>query len=71
MLVIATSNVLGTRLKRAARAVRVRHVIAFVPRSYCIDRLNVYWSGVQPPAPPITVPSIGLWQSLGCYMCVS
>ncbi|KAH9927682.1 copper radical oxidase [Fomitopsis serialis] len=31
------------------------------------NRLNVYWSGVQPPAPPITVPSVGLWDSLGCY----
>ncbi|KAL6310273.1 copper radical oxidase [Sparassis latifolia] len=31
------------------------------------DRLSLYWSGAQPPAPPITVPSVGLWVSLGCY----
>ncbi|OBZ73298.1 putative fungistatic metabolite [Grifola frondosa] len=31
------------------------------------NRLNVYWSGVPPPAPPITVPSVGQWESLGCY----
>ena len=32
-----------------------------------VDRLNVYWSGVSPPSSPITVPSVGLWDSLGCY----
>ncbi|KAI0925387.1 hypothetical protein AcV7_005644 [Taiwanofungus camphoratus] len=31
------------------------------------DRMNLYWSGEQPPPPPITVPSVGLWVSLGCY----
>lgn len=30
-------------------------------------RLSMYWSGVQPPAPPITAPSVGAWVSLGCY----
>ncbi|KAI0052846.1 copper radical oxidase [Auriscalpium vulgare] len=30
-------------------------------------RLNLYWSGKQPPPPPITDPSNGLWVSLGCY----
>ncbi|KAG9312684.1 WSC-domain protein [Chiua virens] len=36
---------------------------------YCgaSDRLNVYWSGANPPPPPITVPSVGSWVSLGCY----
>ncbi|KAI6024210.1 copper radical oxidase-like protein [Pisolithus marmoratus] len=31
------------------------------------NRLNVYWSGAQPPASPIIVPSVGNWTSLGCY----
>lgn len=31
------------------------------------NRLSVFWSGVAPPPPPETVPSVGLWQSLGCY----
>ncbi|KAI6128107.1 copper radical oxidase-like protein [Pisolithus croceorrhizus] len=31
------------------------------------DRLNVYWSGTQPPSPPIIVPGVGNWRSLGCY----
>ncbi|KAI0631805.1 hypothetical protein C8Q77DRAFT_1219134 [Trametes polyzona] len=30
------------------------------------NRLSVYWNGVPPPPPPITVPSVGLWESLGC-----
>jgi hypothetical protein len=34
------------------------------------DRLNVYWSGVLPPAPPSTVPKVGNWTSLGCYKYV-
>ncbi|PIL32445.1 hypothetical protein GSI_05147 [Ganoderma sinense ZZ0214-1] len=31
------------------------------------NRLSVYWNGVQPPPPPTVVPSVGLWESLGCY----
>ncbi|CAL1701840.1 unnamed protein product [Somion occarium] len=31
------------------------------------SRLSLFWSGVQPPPPPQTVPSVGLWNSLGCY----
>ncbi|KAH8105346.1 galactose oxidase [Cristinia sonorae] len=31
------------------------------------SRLNLYWSGRQPPPPPTTVPSVGLWESLGCF----
>ncbi|KAI0808290.1 hypothetical protein C8Q74DRAFT_1189458 [Fomes fomentarius] len=31
------------------------------------NRLSVYWNGVQPPPPPVTVPSVGDWQSLGCF----
>ncbi|KAH9172526.1 copper radical oxidase [Lactarius sanguifluus] len=31
------------------------------------NRLNLYWSGATPPAPPAVVPSVGLWNSLGCY----
>ncbi|RPD53575.1 galactose oxidase [Lentinus tigrinus ALCF2SS1-7] len=31
------------------------------------NRLSVYWNGVPPPPPPITVPSVGLWDSLGCF----
>ncbi|KAJ6521662.1 glyoxal oxidase N-terminus-domain-containing protein [Mycena vulgaris] len=31
------------------------------------NRLNIFWSGAQPPPPP-TIPSfIGKWESLGCY----
>ncbi|KAI0033597.1 hypothetical protein K488DRAFT_84794 [Vararia minispora EC-137] len=29
--------------------------------------LNLYWSGKQPPPPPVTAPSVGLWESLGCF----
>ncbi|KAI0364868.1 galactose oxidase [Pilatotrama ljubarskyi] len=31
------------------------------------NRLSVYWDGVAPPPPPITVPSVGQWESLGCF----
>ncbi|EMD36066.1 hypothetical protein CERSUDRAFT_115979 [Gelatoporia subvermispora B] len=31
------------------------------------DRLDVYWSGVQPAPPPETVAAVGLWDSLGCF----
>ncbi|GJE95267.1 copper radical oxidase [Phanerochaete sordida] len=31
------------------------------------NRLSVFWSGVPPPPPPETVPSVGQWESLGCY----
>lgn len=31
------------------------------------NRLDIFWSGVQPPAPPILVPSVGNWSLLGCY----
>ncbi|KAG7087310.1 hypothetical protein E1B28_013287 [Marasmius oreades] len=31
------------------------------------NRLNVFWSGKTPPAPPTTVPKVGNWSSLGCY----
>lgn len=30
-------------------------------------RLNVYWSGEEPPPGPETVESVGDWVSLGCY----
>ncbi|KAA1470743.1 copper radical oxidase [Dentipellis sp. KUC8613] len=30
-------------------------------------RLSLYWSGAQPPPPPIIAPSSGLWKSLGCF----
>ncbi|RDB22030.1 hypothetical protein Hypma_011026 [Hypsizygus marmoreus] len=30
-------------------------------------RLNVYWSGKQPPPPPTAPATIGDWKSLGCY----
>ncbi|KAG5643834.1 hypothetical protein DXG03_009565 [Asterophora parasitica] len=33
-------------------------------------RINLYWSGKAPPAPPATVPEIGKWKSLGCYTYV-
>ncbi|KAF9465644.1 copper radical oxidase [Collybia nuda] len=29
-------------------------------------RLNLYWSGEEPPPPPATAPTIGNWTSLGC-----
>ncbi|KAF8263422.1 copper radical oxidase [Lactarius quietus] len=31
------------------------------------NRLNMYWSGKNPPPPPEIVPSVGPWKSLGCY----
>ncbi|KAG1865028.1 copper radical oxidase-like protein [Suillus subalutaceus] len=31
------------------------------------NRLDIFWSGVQPPAPPILVSSLGNWSLLGCY----
>ncbi|KAK7696501.1 hypothetical protein QCA50_001159 [Cerrena zonata] len=31
------------------------------------SRLSLFWSGQQPPPPPQTVPSVGLWKSLGCF----
>ncbi|KAF8129080.1 copper radical oxidase-like protein [Boletus edulis] len=31
------------------------------------NRLNVYWSGAQPPSGPVTVQNVGNWTSLGCY----
>ncbi|KAJ7659245.1 copper radical oxidase [Mycena polygramma] len=30
-------------------------------------RLNIFWSGAQPPAPPTIPQAIGQWESLGCY----
>ncbi|KAJ7482564.1 hypothetical protein FB451DRAFT_1084926 [Mycena latifolia] len=30
-------------------------------------RLNIFWSGAEPPPPPTIPPSIGKWESLGCY----
>ncbi|KAJ6589389.1 glyoxal oxidase N-terminus-domain-containing protein [Mycena capillaripes] len=30
-------------------------------------RLNVFWSGAEPPPPPTIPPSIGKWEALGCY----
>ncbi|KAJ6532912.1 galactose oxidase [Mycena vulgaris] len=30
-------------------------------------RLNLFWSGAQPPPPPTIPPFIGKWESLGCY----
>ncbi|KAJ7025972.1 galactose oxidase [Mycena alexandri] len=30
-------------------------------------RLNIFWSGVEPPPPPTIPLSIGNWESLGCY----
>jgi hypothetical protein len=33
-------------------------------------RLNLFWSGAEPPAPPSTAPQIGDWESLGCYRYV-
>ena len=32
------------------------------------NRLSMYWSGQTPPSAPEIVPSVGLWESLGCYM---
>jgi hypothetical protein len=34
------------------------------------NRLNVYDNGRTPPSPPIVVPSVGQWVSLGCYRSV-
>ena len=34
------------------------------------NRLNLFFSGGSPPPQPIVVPSVGLWESLGCYTCV-
>ncbi|KAL5480284.1 hypothetical protein ACEPAI_1554 [Sanghuangporus weigelae] len=31
------------------------------------NRLNLFFSGGTPPAPPIEVPSVGQWETLGCY----
>ncbi|KAJ7905890.1 glyoxal oxidase N-terminus-domain-containing protein [Mycena leptocephala] len=31
------------------------------------NRLNVFWSGAEPPPSPTIPPSIGKWESLGCY----
>lgn len=33
-------------------------------------RLSLYWSGKTPPPPPATAPTIGKWNSLGCYRFV-
>ncbi|KAJ7364626.1 glyoxal oxidase N-terminus-domain-containing protein [Mycena albidolilacea] len=30
-------------------------------------RLNIFWSGAEPPPPPTIPHSIGKWESLGCY----
>ncbi|KAJ7720043.1 galactose oxidase [Mycena metata] len=30
-------------------------------------RLNIFWSGAEPPPPPTIPKSIGNWRSLGCY----
>ena len=32
------------------------------------NRLSMYSSGATPPAPPQIVPSVGPWQSKGCYL---
>jgi hypothetical protein len=32
------------------------------------NRLSMYWSGQSPPPAPEIVPSVGLWESLGCYV---
>lgn len=34
------------------------------------NRLSMYSSGLAAPSPPEIVPSVGSWQSLGCYMSV-
>lgn len=31
------------------------------------NRLNLFWNGTAPPAPPTVIPSVGSWHSLGCY----
>ncbi|KAJ7122651.1 galactose oxidase [Mycena crocata] len=31
------------------------------------NRLNIFWSGIEPPPPPATPPFIGEWESLGCF----
>lgn len=35
------------------------------------NRLDIYWSGAQPPAPPTMPASVGNWSLLGCYRYVS
>jgi hypothetical protein len=35
------------------------------------NRLDIFWSGTQPPSPPIMPPSVGNWSLLGCYRYVS
>ena len=35
------------------------------------DRINIYSQTVAAPSGPVTVPSVGLWKSLGCYTYVS
>ncbi|KAF4588036.1 hypothetical protein EYR38_009997 [Pleurotus pulmonarius] len=32
------------------------------------SRLNVFWSGKQPPPPPTIVPKVGNWSTLGCVL---
>lgn len=32
------------------------------------NRLSMYTSGAAPPPPPHIVPSVGAWQSQGCYL---
>lgn len=44
-----------------------RYVDQMLNQIHLTGRLNLYWSGAQPPAPPQTVPSVGEWVSLGCY----
>ena len=34
------------------------------------NRLNLFWNGTTPPAPPTIIPSVGSWLSLGCYTYV-
>ncbi len=33
------------------------------------DRLNVFFSGGTPPPAPLAPPTIGQWESIGCYRC--
>ena len=35
------------------------------------NRLDIFWSGSQPPPAPIMVPSVGNWSLLGCYRYVA
>ncbi|KAF8577851.1 copper radical oxidase [Ramaria rubella] len=39
------------------------------PQEFCggASRLDLFSNGKTPPPPPITLPSFGLWDSLGCY----